>query len=75
MSSNKAVLHYFDGRGKAEIIRLTLAATGVEVTLLLNFIYILFWFELIDANILKWEQVTYTERAQYEELLRSNILI
>jgi hypothetical protein len=26
-----AILHYFDGRGKAEIIRLTLAATGVEV--------------------------------------------
>ncbi len=31
MSSNKVLLHYFDGRGKAEIIRLTLAAIGVEV--------------------------------------------
>lgn len=30
-----AILHYFDGRGKAEIIRLTLAATGVEVINLL----------------------------------------
>jgi hypothetical protein len=29
-SGNKAKLHYFDGRGKAEIIRLTLAAAGVE---------------------------------------------
>jgi hypothetical protein len=26
-----AILHYFNGRGKAEIIRLTMAATGVKV--------------------------------------------
>jgi hypothetical protein len=27
----KAVLHYFDGRGRAEIIRLTMAAANIEV--------------------------------------------
>jgi hypothetical protein len=32
MSNQKAILHYFDGRGKAEIIRLVMAASGVEVT-------------------------------------------
>ena len=26
-----AVLHYFDGRGRAEIIRLTMAATKIKV--------------------------------------------
>jgi glutathione S-transferase len=29
-NSSKAILHYFNGRGKAEIIRLIMAATGVE---------------------------------------------
>ena len=27
----KPVLHYFNGRGRAEIIRLTMAAAGIEV--------------------------------------------
>lgn len=31
MSTNKAILTYFAGRGRAEIIRLTMAATGVQV--------------------------------------------
>lgn len=31
MSSNKAILTYFAGRGRAEIIRLTMVATGVQV--------------------------------------------
>jgi hypothetical protein len=31
--SGKAVLTYFKGRGKAEIVRLTMAATGVEVSI------------------------------------------
>ena len=26
-----AILHYFDGRGKAEIVRLTMAAANVPV--------------------------------------------
>uniref|UniRef100_A0A914VNX7 GST N-terminal domain-containing protein n=1 Tax=Plectus sambesii TaxID=2011161 RepID=A0A914VNX7_9BILA len=30
MSSTKPVLHYWKGRGRAEIIRLTLAAVGIE---------------------------------------------
>ena len=32
MSCDKPVLHYFDGRGVAEIIRLSMAAIGIEVT-------------------------------------------
>ncbi len=31
MSEVKPILHYFDGRGMAESIRLTLAAVGIEV--------------------------------------------
>lgn len=34
-----ATLHYFNGRGKAEIIRLTMAATGIKVnTIYSNYI-------------------------------------
>jgi hypothetical protein len=44
MSANankkKVILNYVPGRGRAEIIRLTLAATGVEV----NSIFILIYF-------------------------------
>lgn len=36
--SNKAVLYYFDGRGKAEILRLTMAAAGIEVSVKNKFI-------------------------------------
>ncbi len=36
-SSNIAHLHYFNGKGKAEILRLVMAATGVEVFKELNF--------------------------------------
>ena len=36
-SKNKATLHYFNGKGKAEILRLVMAATGVEV---INRIYL-----------------------------------
>ena len=32
-----AILHYFDGRGKAEIIRLTMAATGIKVLFFILF--------------------------------------
>jgi len=46
MSANtnkkKVILNYAPGRGRAEIIRLTLAATGVEV----NSIFILIYFDL-----------------------------
>ena len=31
--SNKAILTYFAGRGRAEILRLTMATTGIEVIL------------------------------------------
>ena len=50
--SNKAVLHYFEGRGKMEIVRLTLAAVGVE-----------------------WEEIHYSERPNYEDLLQSGKLL
>jgi hypothetical protein len=31
MSLEKPVLHYFNGRGRAEIVRLTMVAAGIEV--------------------------------------------
>jgi len=33
-SQNEAILHYFNGKGKAEILRLVMAATGVQVIFL-----------------------------------------
>lgn len=35
-SSNKAVLHYFNGKGKAEILRLVMAVAEVEVGIFEN---------------------------------------
>lgn len=49
-----AVLHYFDGRGKAEIIRLTMAASNIKVNKSnntpLSIIDILFMFFLVDSS-------------------------
>jgi hypothetical protein len=42
MSASKAILTYFAGRGRAEIVRLTMAAAGVEVNLKTFFIYFYF---------------------------------
>lgn len=36
MSKTKPILHYFDGRGKAEIVRLVFSAAGIEVNSSLN---------------------------------------
>jgi len=37
-----AILHYFDGRGRAEAIRLTMAATKIKVRYLKNYLDTLF---------------------------------
>ena len=36
-NNNKAILHYFDARGLAEIVRLSMAASGIQVKFLLYF--------------------------------------
>ncbi len=33
-NNNTAILHYFDARGLAEIVRLSMAASGIQVILI-----------------------------------------
>jgi hypothetical protein len=72
MSNQKAILHYFDGRGKAEIIRLVMAASGVEVILIYN--------KNISLNytqfrfIFKWETVVLREREQFLALKEGKLV-
>jgi hypothetical protein len=65
MSSEKATLHYFNGRGRAEIIRLTMASAGIEVNILNNNYGCVF---KIFNFYLKWNEVHLFEVADFQKL-------
>ena len=54
--SNKAVLHYFEGRGKMEIVRLTLAAVGLE------------WEEVHYADRSKYEELLESGKLLFSQM-------
>lgn len=60
-SSNKAVLHYFNGKGKAEILRLVMAVAEVEVGIFENLKQFNIRFLIL---LFQWEQKTITEANQ-----------